>query len=198
MTSLLTHLRKYMARGVIAIIPAALAAGLLYLVYDLIDKQLARLVAATLGIEFPGLGILLLLIMLYAVGLLASSFGGRLLFNLVDATSQRIPLIGRAYQVGKQLSSTLALPEKDMFRRAVLVRYLNTGTWTIGFVTGSLQDPGRDGTRHLILFVPTPPNPFSGTMIIAPEAETRDPGWSIDEALQAVLSGGLLAPATLR
>ncbi len=194
MTGLLEHLKKYVSRGVVAIIPTAIVAGLLYLIYDLVDKNVGLVV----GLDFPGLGILLLIVLLYAVGLLASSLGGRVLFGVVEFVSHRIPMVGSVYRVGKQLSSTLSLSETDMFRRAILVRFLNSGTWTIGFVTGSIQDQSAGARKHLTVFIPTPPNPFSGTMIIVPEDETRDPGWTIEEALQAVLSGGLLAPSQLR
>lgn len=52
--------------------------------------------------------------------------------------------------------------------------------------------------KYLKVFVPTPPNPTSGTMVIVRESWTRDPGWSIDEALNAVLSGGIIGPEELR
>jgi len=31
-------------------------------------------------------------------------------------------------------------------------------------------------------------------MVVVKESQIRDPGWSIDEALSAVLSGGIIGP----
>jgi uncharacterized membrane protein len=100
--------------------------------------------------------------------------------------------------VGKQLADTLALPDKQAFKRAVLVDYLKPGIWTIGFVTGKIIGKIIDRKNNdevlLKVFVPTPPNPTSGTMVVVKESETRDPGWTIEEAIRAVVSGGIIGP----
>ena len=57
---------------------------------------------------------------------------------------------------------------------------------------------GKGITLLLKVFIPTPPNPTSGTMVVVRESQTRDPGWTIEEALNAVLSGGILGPGELR
>jgi uncharacterized membrane protein len=69
--------------------------------------------------------------------------------------------------------------------------------WTIGFVTGALIDKNTN-ERLLKAFIPTPPNPISGTMIVVRESQTRDPGWTIEEALKAVISGGVISPAEIK
>ena len=105
-----------------------------------------------------------------------------------------IPLIRTTYQVGKQLGNTLSLPERQVFRKAVLVDYLKPGIWTIGFVTGEIIDRKNNNEKLLKVFVPTPPNPTSGTMVVVSESQTRDPGWTIEEAIRSVLSGGIIGP----
>lgn len=110
----------------------------------------------------------------------------------------RIPLINTTYQIGKQLSDTLALPEKHVFRKVVLVDYLKPGIWTIGFVTGTVIDRKNNNEKLLKVFVPTPPNPTSGTMVVVKESETRDPGWTVEEAMKAVISGGIIGPSEIK
>jgi len=85
------------------------------------------------------------------------------------------------------------LPEKQVFKKAVLVEYLKPGMWTLGFVTGTLMDK-KQNERFLKVFVPTPPNPTSGTMVVVKESQIRDPGWSIEQALNTVLSAGIIGP----
>jgi len=104
---------------------------------------------------------------------------------------------GTIYKVGRQLATTLSLPETKVFKRAVLVEYLKPGIWTIGFVTGKVIDKTHDGEVLLKVFVPTPPNPTSGTVVVR-ESETRDPGWSVEEALKSVISAGVIGPAEIR
>jgi uncharacterized membrane protein len=192
------HIRKYILRGLLAIIPLALSLLAVQFVYVSIDKRVMRLVEQTIGLRFPGLGVLLLLATLYVLGFVASNFVGRKLFALIEKVTAWLPFIKTTYNVGKQLAATFSLPEKQVFKRAVLVDYLKPGIWTIGFVTGSIIDRKNNDEKLLKVFVPTPPNPTSGTMVVVRESETRDPGWSVEEAVKAVVSGGIIGPAEIR
>ena len=197
MKTLLKHLKTYILRGLLAIIPLALTAFAVNLLYTVIDKRITGVVEKFIGFSFPGLGFILLLVVLYLLGLIVSNVVGRQIFRLVGGIAKRIPLVKTTYNVGRQLSSTLSLPEKQVFKRAVLVEYLKPGMWTIGFVTGTLIDQNSN-ERLLKVFVPMPPNPISGTMIVVRESQTRDPGWTIEEALKAVISGGVISPAEIK
>jgi uncharacterized membrane protein len=197
MKTLFRHLKIYILRGLFAIIPLGLTAFALNLLYTVIDKRITGVVERFIGFSFPGLGVILLLVVLYLLGLIVSNVVGTQIFRLVEGIAKRIPLIKTTYNVGRQLSSTLSLPEKQVFKRAVLVEYLKPGMWTIGFVTGALIDKNTN-ERLLKVFIPTPPNPISGTMIVVRESQTRDPGWTIEEALKAVISGGVISPAEVK
>ena len=198
MKTLLKHLKTYILRGLLAIIPLALTAFAVNLLYTVIDKRITGVVEKFIGFSFPGLGVILLLVVLYLLGLIVSNVVGRQIFRLVEGIAKRIPLVKTTYNVGRQLSSTLSLPEKQVFKRAVLVEYLKEGMWTIGFVTGTLIERSNNDEVLLKVFVPTPPNPISGTMIVVRESQTRDPGWTIEEALKAVISGGVISPAEVK
>ena len=152
----------------------------------------------TIGFSFPGLGIILSLAALYLLGFIASNIVGKKIFSLIEELTERLPFIKTTYQVGKQLADTLLLPDRQVFKRAVLVDYLKPGIWTIGFVTGKIIDRRCNDEVLLKVFVPTPPNPTSGTMVVVKESETRDPGWTIEEAIRAVISGGIIGPDEIR
>ena len=198
MRRIINHLKRYIIRGILAIIPLFLTYFALKILYNSIDQRAVRIIDEAIGFSFPGLGILLVLISLYILGLLASNVIGRQAFGLLEKITKNIPLVKTTYKVGQQLGNTLSLPGKQVFKRAVLVEYLKPGTWTIGFVTGTIVDRKDEKEKLLKVFVPTPPNPASGTMVVVKESQTRDPGWSIDEALSAVLSGGIIGPEELR
>ncbi len=198
MKKLVAHIKKYVFRGLLAVVPLFLTYLAIKLLYTAIDQRAVGLVDHFLGFKFPGLGILLVLVALYILGLLASNVVGRRLFGLVEKMTNYIPLIKTTYKVGQQVGKTLSLPEKQVFKKAVLVDYLKPGIWTIGFVTGEVIDTKNNNEKLLKVFVPTPPNPTSGTMVVVRESETRDPGWTIEEAINAVISGGIIGPEELR
>jgi uncharacterized membrane protein len=191
------HLRKYVIRGFLAIIPLMLSVLVIHLLYVNVDKRVVRLVDQTIGFSFPGLGIIFSLAALYILGIVASNIIGKKTLGIIEKITDRLPFIKTTYQVGKQLADTLALPDKQAFKRAVLVDYLKPGIWTIGFVTGKIIDRKNNDEVLLKVFVPTPPNPTSGTMVVVKESETRDPGWTIEEAIRAVVSGGIIGPSEI-
>ena len=197
MKPLIRHIKTYIIRGLLAVIPLALSYIAVKFLYNGIDQQAVKLVVRFTGFSFPGLGILLVLATLYLLGLLASNVVGRQLLGFIQKISDRIPLIKTTYRVGQKLGATLSLPEKQVFKKAVLVEYLKPGMWTIGFVTGTLMDK-KNNERLLKVFVPTPPNPTSGTMVVVRESQIRDPGWTIEEALNAVLSAGIIGPDEMK
>ena len=193
MKRILRHIKRYIFRGVFASIPFVLTFTVIRLLYVNIDIRVMGLIERVTGFRIPGLGLLLLLTLLYILGLIASNVVGRYFFGVIERITTHIPLVKTTYQVGKQLSDTLSLSEKQVFKRAVLVEYLKPGIWTVGFVTGTVID-NSNNENLLKVFIPTPPNPASGVMVIVRESQTRAPGWTIDEAIRCVISGGIIGP----
>jgi uncharacterized membrane protein len=192
------HIKTYIFRGFLATIPLALSFIALKLIYTTVDQRAMEIVKKLFGLSFPGLGILLVLVSLYLLGLITSNVVGKYLFRLLERVTNHIPLIKTTYKIGRQLGATLSLPGKEVFKKAVLVEYLKPGMWTIGFVTGTLIDRNNQDEPLLKVYIPTPPNPTSGTMVVVRESETRDPGWTIEEAMQSIISGGIIGPQELR
>jgi len=191
------HIRKYIVRGFLALIPITLSVLAINFLYKAIDQRLHVLLERFFKIWFPGLGILLTIAALYLVGIIASNIVGRQLFRLIDKIIDRIPLVRTTQKIGRQLVETLSLPEKQVFKKAVLVPFLKPGIWTVGFVTGRIPDLEHEGETLLKVFIPTSPTPFTGTMILVREAETRNPGWTVEEAVKMVISGGIISPPAL-
>ena len=197
MKKFLTHARVYILRGVLAIIPLALSLLALKLIYALIGAPVENIVREFFHFSVPGLGILLVLLSLYFIGLIASNVLGKQFFSLIERITNRIPLINTTYQVGKQLQETLSLPEKSLFKKVVLVDYFQPGIWTIGFVTGKVIDKEKN-QELLKVFIPMVPNPTGGFFVILKSSDTIDPSWSVEEALKMVISGGIISPPQVR
>ena len=194
MNKFVVHLRTHVLRGVISTIPIALSLLAVLFLYRQVDQRVLSWIDEHLGLRVPGLGILIVLVVLYLLGLLGSNLVGRQIFALLDRLSRRIPLIRTTYNVGKQLAGALALPERQVFQRVVLVRFYGGDSWTPGFVTGEVICPEHPQGKLLKVFVPTPPNPTSGTLILVPESEVVTPGWSVDDTVRTVVSAGIIGP----
>jgi len=197
MKKIIKHLQIYIFRGFLALVPLVLSFLVLKFFYVDLDQKVVGFIEKIIGFRIPGLGILLILVTLYLIGYLASNVIGKRFFNLIEKILNRIPIIKTTYQIGKQVSVAFSLPEKQIFKRVVLVEYFRPGTLTIGFVTGFILDKANN-EKLLKVFIPTVPNPTSGMFVILQESKVIDPGWSIEQAMKIVISGGIIGPEEIR
>lgn len=194
MNIIFKHLKTHVFRGLLAIIPLVLSYFVIRFLYLTIDRKVAAPIENAAGFRIPGLGILLIILLLYLVGLAASNWLGKKAFNVIEWLSRRIPLIGTVYHLGKQLAEALSLPEKQSFKRVVLVEQFKPGVWTVGFVTGSVKDKDCPDGEFIKVFIPPAPNPTTGFMVLVKEGQVRDLPWTVQEAMNTIVSGGIIGP----
>jgi uncharacterized membrane protein len=197
MKRIFRHLRIFIFRGILAVIPLGLTFFAIRLLYFTVDRRVAELVERRLGFEIPGLGIFLAIVLLYLIGVVASNWVGREFFRGLEMLSGRIPLIKTVYHVGRQLTDALSIPGKQGFKRVVLLESFRPGIWSVGFVTGVIEDGANRGENLLKIFIPTAPNPTAGFMILIKESEVRDLSWSVKDAMNMIISGGLVSPEVI-
>jgi len=83
MKKLFIHLGRYILRGVLAVIPLFLCFVAIWFLRKFIDKQIIEHLPKFIDQhQIPGLGILLLLISLYFIGLIFSNVLGRQILKL--------------------------------------------------------------------------------------------------------------------
>ena len=194
-------LRKYFMTGLLIWVPLAITLWVLNLIIGTMDQSLQLLPAHwhprnLLGVDIPGLGMLLTLLVVLLTGLLARNFIGERMVLFWESLLSHIPIVRTIYSSVKQVSDTILSPNGQAFRKALLVQYPRQGVWTIGFQTGT---PSEEVRRHLNLemvsvYVPTTPNPTSGFFLMFPRTEVIELAMSVDEALKYVVSMGVVAP----
>ena len=199
MKNIMKHIRIYIMRGIFAIIPIFLTVLAIQLLYVLIDKRVMTFLERFIDVRhIPGLGILLVLIFLYLIGMIVSNVVGRQFFYFVEWVSQRVPIIKAVYHVGKQLSEGLSeVGDKQVFKKVLLVKWNSESVWVIAFVTGKIIDQ-RTGETLIRVFMPHVPSPATGFIFIVKESDTIDPGWTIEEAIKMIVSGGIVSPKEIK
>ena len=194
-------IRRYFVTGLLIWVPLAITAWVLSLIVGTLDQSLRLLPSAfhprnTLGIDIPGAGVVLTLLIIFVTGVLAANFIGQRLVVWWEKLLARIPVVNSIYNSVKQVSDTLFSSSGNAFRKALLVQYPRQGSWTIAFLTGQ---PGGDVVNHLAgdyvsVYVPTTPNPTSGFFLMMPKADVIELDMSVDEALKYIISMGVVAP----
>lgn len=120
---------------------------------------------------FPGLGILLAALSVYAIGLAVTTFIGNWIWSKIDQLLKKLPALGRLYNTLKQILG-YGDGKDALFHETVLVSLNHNSSRELGLVTNRVKD--ESGQEKWIVFVPGVPNPTTGRMLlISPEDVTR-------------------------
>ncbi len=194
-------MKKYFITGLLVLVPLFITVWVISGLVGMMDQSLFLLPEtwrpkAQLGLDIPGMGAILTLLIIFVTGVIATNFFGKRMILVWEAILARVPVVKSIYASVKQVSDTIFSDSGNAFRQAVLVQFPRPGTWTIAFVTGK---PGGDVANHLSgdylsVYVPTTPNPTGGYFLMLPRADVVELDMSVDEALKYIISMGVVAP----
>ena len=178
------------------LLPVIITYLLLRLLFDAIDGLVQPVIEAAFGRRIPGLGSVILVILVYVTGLVGAFFLGKRLIRLGQNALLRMPVIGPVYSTAKQLIDSFSGSTGTGFKRVVIIEYPRASVWTIGFLTSLTSD--ESGKPMALVYMPTAPMPNSGWVAILPAQDVYDTDMSVSEAMKLVLSGGIVAPPQIR
>jgi len=140
------------------------------------------------------LGILVVVIVLYVLGFVATLVIGRRVIKMFDDFFHKVPFVQTVYGATKKLVDAFRpSEEKDDGRRVVLIEFPTPEMKTVGLVTRMMKDQDT-GQALAAVYVPTTPNPTSGYLEIVPVERLVFTDWELDEAMSFIMSGGAVAP----
>ena len=194
-------MKKYFITGLLVWTPLGITIWVLKLLIDFMDQSLLLLPRAyqpevLFGRYIPGIGAILIVLVILLTGLIAANLFGQKLLSMGETLLIRIPVVKSIYVSVKQVSDTLFSSKGQAFRKALLVQYPRQGSWTIAFLTGQ---PGGEVVTHLAeeyvsVYVPTTPNPTSGFFLMMPKEDVIELEMSVDAALKYIISMGVVIP----
>ncbi|SMN01484.1 Transporter [uncultured Candidatus Thioglobus sp.] len=193
-------IRKYFISGLLFWIPLGLSIVVISFFLELLDNlvpaQYLPEALFELSHIIPGVGIVLVLLIIFFTGILVSNFIGRKLLQFWDKFLNKIPGFRSVYNALKQLSDTVLSPSGKSFKKALLIEYPRKGLWTIAFKTGDYQGEIADkvGVELVNIYVPTTPNPTSGFFIMLPKDDVIELDMHVDEAFKLIISTGVVEP----
>ena len=177
--------------GLLAIVPIAVTFWILKFLFTFLDS-LASPFLKKVGIEIPGLGIILTLLFIFVLGLFITNVLGKTLFNWGEKILAKLPIVNTIYNTIKQITSAFSGSTVKSFQQVIFIQYPREGLWTMCFVTN--QSTNENGDTFYHVFVPTTPNPTSGVFIVIPKKDAIHPDISVEDGLKAIISGGILDP----
>ncbi len=203
---LLARLRNYLLAGIVVTAPVGITFYIVWQIVDFFDEWAAAFIPARynpntyLPFSLPGIGFLLMLGVLVAVGWFTASYVGRSLMRLGEQVLRRMPVVRSIYGTLKQIFETVLSSSSRSFREVVLIEYPRRGIWCIAFVTGPTRGEIAESRPDLELvnvFLPTTPNPTSGFLLFVPKRDVIPLSMSIEDGMKLVISGGIVVPETM-
>jgi len=191
--------KKYLLTGLLVWVPLGITIWVLNLTISTLDQSLLLLPMnwypdKLLGIHIPGLGVILTVVIVLGTGLLVHNVLGQRLLSYWESLLRRIPVVSGIYHSVKQVSDTLLSSNGIAFRKVLLVRYPHPEAWSLAFQTGTPGEVTQQlKDEYVGVFIPTAPSPMNGFYFYVRRADTIELNISVDVALKAIISMGVVA-----
>jgi len=195
------HLRAKIIAGVLVILPLGITIFILKFVYTALDDRVGPIGPQVTHFLFqrelhiPGLGIIIFFLLLYLLGLIATNVMGRKLVGWGDRFFTNLPIVKNIYLSSKQLTDAFSATRKGSFRQAVFVEFPQPGNFVLGFVTNEIAD--LTSQAKVTVFIPTAFVPPQGFTLFLPRDKIIPSQLSIEEAIKAIMSVGIVTPHNL-
>lgn len=178
--------------GLIVLVPAWATFLILSTLFTTLDGIVGRYMADPI----PGIGLLLLVILLIVVGLIGDHVIGQGLLVRLEHRIEQIPLVQSIYLILKGMTDILNFRSRFGRSKVVVFPFPRDGCWALGFVMGkaplSLQ---VESSRTLFMvFVPTAIHPFTGFLAFIPEHALQPINLLVEDAMKMEFSAGFYRP----
>jgi uncharacterized membrane protein len=199
-------LRRRLLAGFLVMVPLIVSLAALYWIFGIIDRFTAPLAKQVLGDEagasalgrtaVAGLGIAGTLLVVLAVGTVATNVIGRRVLARAEGWLMMIPVFRTIYAPVKQLVVAFSPDNEYGFKRVVLVEDA-AHRWVMGFLTKEFTvDRGHGDERLIAVYVPTN-HLYMGDIVIFPRERAIFPDLDVEEGIRIFLTGGMSLPGEL-
>ncbi|MDQ1089366.1 MULTISPECIES: DUF502 domain-containing protein [unclassified Siphonobacter] len=187
---ILNRFINYFIRGLLLIAPLFFTGYILYQAFLYLDG----LIPVGIGtgkeqIRLWGVGMVIVLAIVFLVGFLGSTFILIPIFNVFEEIIDRLPLVRIIYSSLKDLTSAF-VGDKKKFNQPVLVKMdAHSELYRIGFLTQTdLTDWELPGS--VAVYFPQS-YAFSGHLFIVPKENVKPVNVSATEVMKFIVSGGV-------
>lgn len=183
-------------RGFGALIPIVLTLYLVYWVFALLEKSTRNTLLYLLpeGFYFPGLGVMILLILIFATGLTLQAVLTRRIFDYVEGQFCRVPVIKSVYGISKDFFDYLSRQgKKQSLGRSVSVNFPELGVQMIGFLTEDTPDDtlSMEKNEELVLVYLPMSYQVGGFSVMVNQSRIEILDINFEDAMRYILTAGV-------
>jgi len=189
--------KNYFLSGILVFVPLVITILVIKAIFSFLDNLLLPYLKPYFGYWLPGIGILMILVMIYLTGILVTNYMGRKFFQFGEKLVLNIPLVKSIYSSVKQIIETFSVHEKQMSKKVVMVEYPKENVWSIGLVNAEVFHPQSRQEMYSILIIAAI-NPASGFFIMVPKDKVVLLEITVEEAMKWIISGGIITPDSFK
>jgi uncharacterized membrane protein len=189
-------LRRRFVAGFFLTVPLVISIAALMWIFGIIDDFTAPLSTRLVGRAAPGVGILIMVLFVLAVGAVATNVIGRRMLGRAEQLLIRVPVFKTIYSPVKQLVAAFSPDNEYGFKRVVMVEDERRGL-VMGFLTKEFTvDRGKGPEQLIAVYVPTN-HLYLGDIVLYPQARAFYPNVSVEEGIRIFLTGGMSLPGRI-
>ena len=175
-------------KGLLIVVPPAITVFVVVWLFELTE----RIISKYLPVKFPGLGLILVLVAIWIVGVLSGNYFSKKILGFFESLLGKIPIVKVVYRSVKQVSK--AVFETDsMFKSVVLVPY--NQSYVMGFLLLNMPEPIREklGDEYVCVYMPWSMNMTAGMNFFVKRSEVIMLDMLPPDALQFILTAGTIS-----
>jgi uncharacterized membrane protein len=190
-------LRRSFIAGFFVTVPLVISVAALVWIFGIIDRFTAPLSSRLLGRVIPGLGLLVTVLFVLAVGAVATNVIGRRVLGRAEHWLARVPVFRTVYTPVKQLVAAFSPDNEYGFKRVVMVEDRDR-RWVLGFLTKEFTvDRGSGPEPVVAVYVPTN-HLYLGDVCVYPRSQAFFPDISVEDGVRIFLTGGMSLPGHVK
>lgn len=177
-------------QGLFAILPIVLTIAIIVWLISTLETYLRKLLLLVMPADmyWPGLGLILGVALIFALGLLIKFYLGQLIIRGLNKIMERIPVVGAVYNAFSDMVRFLSPSAKEELQKAVLVE-VKDGAEVIGFVTSEDMSLG-DRSELIAVYIPMSYQ-IGGFTLFMPKDQVKELDMSASEAMKKVLTAAM-------
>jgi uncharacterized membrane protein len=180
---------NYFLQGLLYIAPFGITGYIVYLLFTFVDGLLQKTLEKWLGLHIPGLGIIIIVLLLVLIGFLGQTFLARPFKALFKRLMKKVPIIKVIYSAFNDLFSAFVGKEKKFNQPVLVMVNRESNIEKLGFLTETdLSELGEK--EKVAVYFPHSYN-FSGELFIVPRESVRHVDVNPAEAMKFIVSAGV-------
>ncbi len=189
-------MKNIFVRGLITIAPLAITIALLVWIFSALESIFKVPLQAVVGqYYFPGLGVLVALVLIFFIGMIINNFLIQKVYKFGEDILKHIPLVKTLYNSVSELMRFFRANSKEDFGQVVLLDF--NGFSIIGFVTRENLDeidPKLGKSKEVAVYIPFSYQ-IGGYTFFVERSKLTPLNMTVDKAMKIAITAGILKEA---